>query len=460
MVRARQWTGFEAAALQEAMRKSIREFAALLGVETTTITNWRSGLSAVTPRSGTQAILDTTYQQRATPEDRDRFEQIVAEGEAVWRERHNRSRRSFAGPAVRAPYDGEAWPPEHQVDDVRRAEFLRGLVAVSATAVTDDVVAMATRSIDHAPARVGMDHVNRVRDWAFLFRAADDAGMHIGDGMVAQLRVAVDYLRADMSEPVRSAMHTVVGTFFRVVGWAQYDRGDHEAARTSFRAGWHCAEQADEWWLRAAVLTCLARQDIYLGNADNALTLLGLASVRSDRLSLLRRADIAAVQARAFGKLGNAVECMRAVDQAEQFFAEAQAQDHPDTDQEGFKSYYTESLLQGDTAQGLFDLAYHQNAEVRGATARLRTALHLSDEHARSRQLSLIRLAALELRHGDGDEGLALGIQAVESAGGTSSARVLDGLKLVYRAASADHLTSSAGAQNLRREIADLLHAS
>jgi hypothetical protein len=204
----------------------------------------------------------------------------------------------------------------------------------------------------------------------------------------------------------------------------------------------------------------LARQDIYLGNADNALTLLGLASVRSDRLSLLRRADIAAVQSRAFGKLGNAVECMRAVDQAEQFFAEAQAQDHPDTDHEGFKSYYTESLLQGDTAQGLFDLAYHQNAEVRSATARLRTALNLSYEHARSRQLSLIRLAALELRYGDSDEGLALGIQAVESAGGTSSARVLDGLKLVYRAASADRLTSSAGAQELRRGIADLLHAS
>lgn len=34
MVRAREWTGFEAAALQEAMRRSIREFAAHLGVET------------------------------------------------------------------------------------------------------------------------------------------------------------------------------------------------------------------------------------------------------------------------------------------------------------------------------------------------------------------------------------------------------------------------------------------
>ncbi|HLS77535.1 MAG TPA: hypothetical protein VK083_12165 [Nocardia sp.] len=71
------------------MRKSIRQFAALLGVETTTVNNWRSGLSAVRPRPVTQAILDTTYAQRTTPDDRARFEQIVAEGEAAWRSRYS-----------------------------------------------------------------------------------------------------------------------------------------------------------------------------------------------------------------------------------------------------------------------------------------------------------------------------------------------------------------------------------
>lgn len=458
MVRGREWTGFEAAALHEAMRKSVRDFAALLGIETTTISNWRTGLSAVKPRSNTQAILDTTYQRRATPEDRARFEQIVGEGEAAWRERHHRL--PSPPPSDRSLYDGVAWTPEPQVDDVRRADFLRGLLVVSATALTDDVIASATRPIDRSPMQVGMDHADRVKDWASLFRAADDAGLHVGDGMVAQLRVALEYLRADMSTPVHDAMNTAVGTFFRVVGWAHYDRGNHEAARTNFRAGWHCAELAEEWWLRAAVLTCMARQDIYLGEADNALTMLGLAAVRADRLSLLRRADIAAVQARAFGKLGNAVECMRAVDQAEQFFAESRGQDHPDTEHEGFKSYYSESLLRGDTAQGLFDLSYRHNAEVPNTVDRLRTALSLSDARARSRQLSLIRLAALQLRHGDSDEGVALGMQAVEGASGTSSVRVLAGLKTVYQAAGEKHIMPAAGAQELRRGITDLLYAS
>lgn len=99
MIRAREWTGFEAAALQEAMRQSIRQFAALLGVETTTVNNWRSGLSAVKPRSVTQAILDTTYAQRATPQDRERFERIVAEGETAWRSRHSKDSSKPRGAA-------------------------------------------------------------------------------------------------------------------------------------------------------------------------------------------------------------------------------------------------------------------------------------------------------------------------------------------------------------------------
>lgn len=91
MIRGRQWTGFDAVALQEAMRKSVRDFAALLGVETTTVTNWRSGLSSVIPRPRMQEILDTTLRWYATADDKVRFEQIVAEGEIAWRRRHGKA---------------------------------------------------------------------------------------------------------------------------------------------------------------------------------------------------------------------------------------------------------------------------------------------------------------------------------------------------------------------------------
>ncbi|MBY8862616.1 hypothetical protein K7711_39525 [Nocardia sp. CA2R105] len=104
MVLGRPWTGFEAVALQEATRKSVREFAAHLGVEMTTVANWRAGLSAVTPRPLTQELLDTLLVQ-VGPDVRERFEQILAEGEMTLGARRLPARRTTA-PIVPAPgYD-------------------------------------------------------------------------------------------------------------------------------------------------------------------------------------------------------------------------------------------------------------------------------------------------------------------------------------------------------------------
>ncbi|WP_157171600.1 hypothetical protein, partial [Nocardia veterana] len=119
MARGREWTGFEAAALQEAMRYSVRDFAEMLGVESTTVTNWRTGLSTVTPRTRTQAILDTAYRQRATVEDRERFDEIVAEGEAAWRKRHGSAQQDAAtdsAPPVELASIPDTWSA---LDDAR-----------------------------------------------------------------------------------------------------------------------------------------------------------------------------------------------------------------------------------------------------------------------------------------------------------------------------------------------------
>lgn len=92
MMRAREWTAFEAVALQEAMRKSIRDYATVLGVEVTTVTAWRSRLGASKPRPSTQAILDTTFEKRATDLERARFAEIIAEGEPAWIVRNRRAK--------------------------------------------------------------------------------------------------------------------------------------------------------------------------------------------------------------------------------------------------------------------------------------------------------------------------------------------------------------------------------
>jgi transcriptional regulator with XRE-family HTH domain len=71
-----KWSGCEARALREALRMSVRGFAARLGVGERTITKWEAGGSQVCPRPEMQALLDTAL-LRADDAARQRFESAV-----------------------------------------------------------------------------------------------------------------------------------------------------------------------------------------------------------------------------------------------------------------------------------------------------------------------------------------------------------------------------------------------
>ncbi|MFI9507303.1 hypothetical protein [Nocardia sp. NPDC052566] len=344
--------------------------------------------------------------------------------------------------------------------DMRRQEFLRGVVALPiAAALPAPVREAACQPSPPSPRCIGMEHVDRVTGWAALFRQADDAGAAIAAGMDAQLRVADTYLQASMPPHVHRDLITAVATFHRVVGWASFDRGEHAHGREDFDFGWHLVEKDGPWWVRAALLTCIARQAIYRGDMETALDKLGLASVRADKLSLLRRADIAAVKARAFGKQGNRRECVRAVIEAEQFFTEAQDEDHPDTAFEDFKTYYNHKLLCGDLAHGLYELAFDHGVELSPTIDRLHTTMQLSDEHARSRLISTAHLAALHLRRGDVDEGVALATKVVEKAAATTSRRVTDNIVKIYQLTGTPRIKQAHKVAELRRASLGLLRS-
>ncbi|GAB2692087.1 hypothetical protein GCM10027089_12130 [Nocardia thraciensis] len=64
MVLARGWTGFEAIALQTAIRLSVREFAALLEVDPKTVTNWRANGRSVVPRFAREGTVRSDRRRR------------------------------------------------------------------------------------------------------------------------------------------------------------------------------------------------------------------------------------------------------------------------------------------------------------------------------------------------------------------------------------------------------------
>ncbi|MET8779026.1 hypothetical protein ABZV58_28820 [Nocardia sp. NPDC004654] len=83
-----EWTGLEAIALKTATRRSIREFAADLGVGHNTVTKWSQRGAAITLRPLTQRVLDEAF-ARADDAAKARFAEIL--------------RRARAGQAASSP---------------------------------------------------------------------------------------------------------------------------------------------------------------------------------------------------------------------------------------------------------------------------------------------------------------------------------------------------------------------
>ncbi|MFE3178170.1 SUMF1/EgtB/PvdO family nonheme iron enzyme [Amycolatopsis sp. NPDC059090] len=67
-----RWTGAEVRVLREAMRMSLREFAAILGVSERMVSKWEERGAGITPRPINQASLDTIF-TRSDPDVKARF---------------------------------------------------------------------------------------------------------------------------------------------------------------------------------------------------------------------------------------------------------------------------------------------------------------------------------------------------------------------------------------------------
>lgn len=337
-------------------------------------------------------------------------------------------------------------------DDVRRIDFLRGLAAVGGSSLlAGGLMATLDDAIVHSPVPklVGPEHVAEIEQVLRAVRESDHLGHPWAwEVMAAQVRRGVALLEATKDNQVGRELHAAVGALADAVGWAHFDAGHYRAADRYLRVGLHCADEAGEWSLRADILSDMARQAIYLGQPDEALTLLGAAKVREDRISNLRRANLSAVQARAFGCLGNVKECVRAVRDADEYFHDSVDDDNADYG--NFAEFYTFAQLNGDTGHALYDIAVHGH-EVVETRHRLRVAIEAyGDSWARSRAFCLAREAVLTLQSGDAIEGAALGFAAVEEARRIGSARLADDIRAIYTASDIDHtevqaLRNSAG---------------
>ncbi|UKD51090.1 hypothetical protein L3Q65_24490 [Amycolatopsis sp. FU40] len=247
-----------------------------------------------------------------------------------------------------------------------------------------------------------------------------------------QLRWAARLLDAPASGTVRRAVTEAVGNLASVVAHTAFDRGDHDAADEYLNLALDCADKAPSWELRASTLADMARKAIYLRQDDEALTLVELALVRSDRLTATARAMLHTVRAGLFTRARRHPEACDEIAQADSFLAERDTSVDPP-----WLCYYDDAEHAGSTGKALIPVAL-ATGDPGPSVKRLATAIRAHTEtYPRSRVFSQIRLSRLLFATGHPAEALAPGIAAVEDAATIQSVRLTRELAGLARAARA-----------------------
>ena len=298
------------------------------------------------------------------------------------------------------------------------------------------------------PVRIGWTDVEHIRATT---RAVAMSENLFGGGLsceaaAAQLRWASQLLEAQAAGEVRRALAEAIGNLASVVAFSAFDIAHHTAADRYFEFALWCAEEAGSWALRANTLAEMARKAAYLGQLDDALSLVEYAWVRSDRLTATARAMLLTVRARLLALADRRAEARADVDRADTHFdSHDPAVDPP------WLCYYDTAEHQGSTGKALLPVAQALSQPDEAAT-RLSTAIRLQDaRYPRSRAFSRVRLATLLMSVGDPHEAVPLGQQAVREATSLHSRRLAEELQRL--AATATRHSQVSDVVDLRHEI-------
>lgn len=301
------------------------------------------------------------------------------------------------------------------------------------------------------PTRIGWSEVEHVR--AVTRAVAMSENLHGGglsaEAGISQLQWSGQLLEVMANQDVRRAMFEAVGNLSGVVAFSAFDVADHQSADRCFQFALWCADQGGSWALRANTLAEMSRKAVYLGDLDEALSLIEFAQVRADRVSATAQAMMATLRARLLALLGRHNEACAEIDRADARFSDRdQAADPP------WLCYYDQAEHQGSTGRALIPVARAaKRPEL--AAQRLETAVRMHNaSYPRSRTFSRTRLASLMMAAGDPREAVPIGRQAVVDAAPLRSKRVVRELHGLARAA--EQHTRIGDVADLRHDIAAL----
>ncbi len=298
------------------------------------------------------------------------------------------------------------------------------------------------------PGQIGWSDVEHIRSTT---RAVATAENVFGGGLsceaaMGQLRWAGKLLDARADNDVRRAMFEAVGNLSSVVAYSAFDVSAYEAADRCFHLALWCSDQSGSWALRANTLAEMSRKAAYLGDLDDALSMIEFAQVRSDRLTNTARAMLCTLRARLLALTSRHSEARSDISRADAHFHEGTSDLNPP-----WLTYYDIAEHQGSIGKALIPIAQaEQNVDI--AAPRLRDAIELHREnYPRSRAFSRTRLATLAMDIGDPHEAVAIGRQLLDEVAPLRSDRVTSELRGLARVS--DRYSQIGDVKDLRHDI-------
>src|SRR5215470_6820918 len=226
MATVRTWSGREARALREALRLSVRGFAAYLGVNERTVTKWEAGGISVRPRPELQAALDTALEQ-ASGEAVARFETTIRTGHG------QPSVKNCALPAL------------------GRSSALQDLGQAVSIAAHESTELLAWAELENVGELTLEQLHSEVRRISHAYLKAPTVPLF---RRTCQLRDRAFTLLDGRHRPSRARdLHAAAGWSLTVLAWMSVDLGHPDAGEDHARTAWLCAERAEHDGLRAWV---------------------------------------------------------------------------------------------------------------------------------------------------------------------------------------------------------------
>ncbi len=283
--------------------------------------------------------------------------------------------------------------------------------------------------IDRLPMRVGEADIDRLEGVIAALRARD---YREGGGSCRELLQVLEpysaaLQRGMMPESLSRRLAGVVADLHNLMGWTDFDSGRPARAERHFRRALELAGQAGNDDLAANVHYRLGRLYLHHRSPGEALDQFSQGQRAARRAGTpLSQAILSANEAWAYALMGDIRQALDKLSRAPEQFASSTGDSVP-----SWAAFFTANDLAAMIGTVRTELA--RIVDVRHSRTAIPALTEAIDGYgpdmARSRSLTMIWLAVDHALEGDLDRAAEVGVEAMEIAGGISSARAKDRLR-------------------------------